>query len=672
MTSLKPTRRFFSILWSTTVLLAAVSPAQTVKTVAGGFVGDGRPATKASFQWPYFVVQDQSGNTYVTDFSAHRIRKINSSGIISTYAGTGISGYNGDNIPSNTAMLSYPTGMTMDSAGNIVFADGGNNRVRRIDPSGIITTIAGNGNAGYSGDGGPAIDATFDQPWGVTYDAAGNLYISDIGNARIRIVDTSGIINTYAGNGTQGYGGDGGPATDASLNLPRGLTVDSHNNLYIADTANHRVRIVDAGGTINTFAGNGQQGFSGDGGPATQAKIGNPRNVVFRTGTVYITNAGSSRVRSVPVSTGIINTFAGSFWGYDGDNNPPLSTEFTSVAGLLFRASGVLFGDTFNARIRQLTGGVVKTFAGGFIGDGRPATSAALVLPESLAFDSAGNYYIADYDGNSIRKIDTTGKITTVAGTGVSGYTGDGGPAITATLYLPQGVAVDSSGNIFIADSGNLVIRKVDTNGTITTLVADPTFEDLTGLALDSSGNLISADEAACVVRKITPNGAVSVIAGIQDTCGYNGDNIPATTAWLLQPYQVALDSRGNLFIADAGNNRIRRVSPTQKISTVAGDGNCGFSGDGGPATSAEMCFPLGVAVTRGGTLYIADTINLRIRKVASGVINTYAGSGLSGFNGEGLPALNTNLDDPVAVAVNPVGVLHLLDDSQVRVRRVR
>jgi trimeric autotransporter adhesin len=669
-----------ALLSAALLFLHAVSVAQSVTTVAGGFLGDGRQATQASFQFPYGVLRDSSGNTYVSDTYAQRIRKIASTGIISTFAGTGIAGYNGDGGPATSAQVFYPIGMALDPAGEVIFADTGNNRVRKIDLSGNVSTIAGNGTAGYTGDGGPATQASLDGPNYVTYDAAGNLYISDRYNNVVRKVDTTGIITTYAGNGTAGFCGDGGPATSACLNAPKGLTTDSSGDLYITDGLNVRIRGVNAAGTISTIAGNGQKGFSGDGGPATSAAIGNPLDVSYKSGVLYISNAGQSRVRQVTLSNGIINPFIGSTPGYDGDNHAPAATEFDVPTGIsAISTSAMLIVDRFNARLRKLSNGVVKTMAGGFTGDGNAATSAALVVPQAAAFDSSGNMYVVEYGGNRVRKVDTTGKITTVAGsaTGVSGYTGDGGPAKTALLYFPQAAIVDPSNNIFISDQGNNVIRKVDASGNISTFAANPNFGGGLGfMAFDSSGNLYVADAGACVVWKIDSSGNATVVAGVLFTCGYNGDKIKATSALLNSPWGVAFDSHGNGYIADSGNNRIRIVNTSGIIKTFAGNGTaCPLStepcGDGGAPTAAQLNVPLTVAVN-GGTVYIADESDLRIRKVAGGIISTYVGTGIGGYNGNNLPALSTNLDDPIAVAVNPVTKnVYVVDDVQARVRKV-
>ena len=666
-----------SLLFS--LVFSPFSLAQKVTTVAGGFIGDGRTATQASFQFPIGMAQDGHGNTYITDEGEQRVRKVTSAGVISTFAGTGLAGFTGDGGLATSARISSPVGVTVDAAGNIIFADAGNNRVRKINTAGIISTIAGNGTQGYSGDHGPAIDASMNVPWGVVYDTAGNLYISDRGNNVIRKVDTSGIITTFAGNGTAGFCGDGGQATQACLNFPRGLAFDARSTLYIADGMNHRVRAVTSAGIISTVAGDGDPGLSGDGGSATLAAIGSPRNVAIKGSILYISNAGQSRIRQVNLTNGMINPYIGSTFGYDGDHHTAANTLLDQTAAMIpLSNSTMAFIDIWNTRVRLLRGGLVTTVAGGFIGDGNPATSAAMVFPQSVSFDKAGNLFVAEFSGNRISRVDTTGKISTVVGQGgISGYSGDGGPALTAQIYFPQDAVVDAEGNLFISDQGNNVIRKVDTSGTITTFSADAQFGGGLGfMAFDPLGNLYVTDVGACMVWRLDANGNATGVAGVPFVCGYNGDNIQATTADLNAPYGIAFDPAGNLYIGDSGNNRVRKVTPSGVITTFAGDGtSCPLStdscGDGGPPTSAQFNFPMGLAISKG-VLYIVDEGDERIRKVAGGTISTYAGTGIGGYNGNNLPALSTNLDDPVDVAVNPAnGVLYLVDDLQARVRAV-
>lgn len=648
----------------------AVLGPQKVSTVVGGYVGDHGPATSAAIQDPSSPVMDSAGNLYVSDVTANRIRKVSPTSTITTYAGNGLCGYNGDGMASTKAMLCVPNGLAFDAAGNLVVADGGNSRIRRITKTGKISTIAGNGVFGYSGDGGPATSAAIGQPFMLAYDSSGNLYFSQVGNCVVRKVDTSGMISTVAGNGTCGYGGDNGPATAAMLNLPRGVAFDTAGNLYISDTDNFRIRSVTPGGTINTFAGTGQPGFSGDGGLATNAKIGRPRALAVQNGVLYITNAGRARFRSVDLTTNIINTYAGSTFGYDGDNHALLASQFAGGGSISFDLAGnPLLADNNNSRMRKATGGIVNTIAGGYLGDGGKATAAALVLPEALAIDKSGNFYIADYTGNRVRKV-SGGVISTIAGNGISGYSGDGGSATSAMLYVPQGVAVDSVGNVFIADSINGVIREVNTVGTISTFASNANFFDLYQMAVDAANNLYVADDGACVVWKITPAAVVSIAAGVLNTCGYNGDGIAATTAQLNTPYAVAVDSGGNLLIADYSNNRVRLViNASGTIVTIAGNGTCGYTGDGGSATSAELC-PNAVAADSKGTIYVADNYT-RIRKIKGATITTFAGSGF-GFNGDGLWPLYTALDEAVAVAVDSKGAVYVVDDWDHRVRKIQ
>ncbi len=260
--------------------------------------------------------------------------------------------------------------------------------------------------------------------------------------------------------------------------------------------------------------------------------------------------------------------------------------------------------------------------------------------------------------------------MSTIAGTGVSGYTD--GAAGSAVLNGPQGIAVDSGGNVFFADTNNAVIRKIDTGGTVSTFATDPGFSFLLQMATDPANNLYVADNGACVVWKITPAAVVSVIAGVVNSCGYNGDGIAATSAQLNGPYSVALDSTGDLFIADSNNNRVREVNTSAFISSVAGDGTCGSSGDGGSATAAEICSPFGVAVSKSGTIYLSDSSN-RVRQIKGGTITAYAGTGGKGyFNGDKLWPLLTSFDETIALALDSKNVLYVLDDIEHRVRQIK
>lgn len=661
--------------------LAANAATPIVTTVAGGYIGDGKQATSASLADPAAVARDASGNLYISDSDNCRIRKVAPTGTISTFAGTALCGYSGDGGPAKSARVSFPASLVFDPRGNLIFADEYNSVIRMISPAGTISTIAGNGIAGYSGDGGPATSANLSFPEGVSVDSTGRIYIADSSNAVIRMVDTAGVIHTVAGNHTSGFSGDGGPATSAEISSAMSVLAGGGGVFYIADTFNNRVRKVNADGIISTLAGNGSPGNSGSGGPGTSAAIGGARGLLLAGGKLCISTYGN--IWAMNLGTQIITLIAGDptgrNMGYNGDGNTALSTDFASPWGMAAGSgASLLVADTGNARVRRISASqVVTTFAGGYVGDDGPATAASLNDPGYVAFDPAGNLYIPDINNNRVRKVTPSGIITTFAGTGVVGYSGDGGPASAATFRNPEGVAADGNGNVYIADTGNGVIRKVDSSGTITTFVTTFTASNgfslnavACGLNVDGSGNLYAAD-GVFGVWKITPSGSTSIVAGVLYDLGYNGDGIPATQAWLYLPRGVAVDGAGNVYIADWLNSRVRNVDTVGIISTVAGNGSFGFSGDRGPAISATLWDPQDVAVDAKGNFYIADTFNYRIRVVNSvGTINTLAGSGGYSYNGNNLPATQTGMY-ALAVMVNPTGVVYYSDGFSNRVRKI-
>ena len=448
----------------------------TIDTFAGSRGGrDNGPATSAWLRGPQGVAVDGAGNLFIADSNDNRIRKVDSAGVITTVAGTGRSGFSGDGGPAVDAQLRYPTGVAVDGAGNLFIADRHNQRIRKVDTAGVITTVAGTGSFGLGGDGGPAVDAQLRYPSDVAVDGAGNFFIADNWNHRIRKVDSAGVITTVAGTGWGGgFSGDGGPATAARLNYPTGVAVDGAGNLFIADPDNHRIRKVDSAGVITTVAGTGEEGFSGDGGPATSARLDSPHGVaVDGAGNLFIADGGNRRIRKVDTA-GVITTVAGTGrrYGFSGDGGPAVDAQLRYPAGVTVDGAGNLFiAEWGNQRIRKVdSSGVITTVAGTGLGDGGPATSARLYRPGGVAVDGAGNLFIVDGGNDRIRKVDSAGVITTVAGTGRRGIVGDGGPAVDARLYEPEGVAVDGAGNLFIADSANFRIRKVDTAGVITTV----------------------------------------------------------------------------------------------------------------------------------------------------------------------------------------------------------
>jgi hypothetical protein len=334
---------------------------QKISTFAGngaaGYNGDNIQATAASLNGSYQIIFDRNDNLFVADYANHRVRKITPAGKITTIAGNGIGGYSGDGGLATSASMYYPEGLALDSAGNLFIADNGNSVIRKVDTFGIITTIAGNGNLGFSGDGGPAINAQLFNPGGLSLDKYGNLFFADIHNNRIRKIDKNGIISTVAGNGGYYYNGDNIPATSASLYTPHSVTVDSIGNIYIPDIYNNRVRKVSSNGTITTIAGNGTGSYSGDSGLATQATLYSPTGVLIdHIGNILITDFNNNVIRKVDTS-GIISTIAGTgAQGFSGDGGNAVSAVLNRPFSLVFNSSGDLyFVDRQNNRVRKIT-----------------------------------------------------------------------------------------------------------------------------------------------------------------------------------------------------------------------------------------------------------------------------------------------------------------------------
>ena len=484
--------------------------------------------------------------------------------------------------------------LSLDGSGDLYFINEYNTvqkddiRIRKVGTNGIITTIAGNGTPGFSGDGGQAIAAEIDPNSNISplLDSNGNLYFSD-GNTRIRKVDTHGIITTVAGDGTRGFGGDGGPVTSAEID-PDDLWLDSSGDIYFTDggfypygQSDARIRKVGTDGIINTVAGDGYQGLNGDGGPATRAEIYGDIAALDGSGAIYFVNWDPSRASE-------------SVW------------------------------------IRRVANGTITTFAGngteGVSGDEGLASTTEIDDPGGIAVDSNGNLYVADYNNYLIWKVDTLGAISPVAGDGEVGCYGVercsiSGPAIETPISSPLGLAVDHSENLFFA------------NG-------------------------------SCSVSRVDIYGVLTAFAGSADTCGYGGDGGPATSALLeFGVAAVAVDLTGNLYIGDTNSFRIRQVDANGVITTVAGNGAAGYSGDGELATNAEIGHPGGIAADIAGNLYIADGDNFRVRKVDNrGIITTVAGNGTTGFSGDGGPATNAQISDVTGLAIDKAGNLYIGD----------
>jgi hypothetical protein len=522
----------------------------------------------------------------------------------------------------------------VDNSGNLYIADQGNNVIREV-VQGTITTIVGDTNDSYNGDGIAAASAEVNNPAGVGVDRSGNLYIADTDNERIReVTGLTGLVSL--------------PQTAvASASAAQNVMLAINSNLTIS-----AISVPQSYGAVQEYSVGAISGCVADG----------------------VTNNADGTICTVPA------TFQP---GYPGVRQIPLAVQ-TSAGLFQFALQG-----TGVAPLLAFGPGIISTYAGSgtaaYGGDGGAATSAQLNQPFNTAIDAAGNLYIADELNSMVRKVTPGGTITTVAGTGTTAYGGDGGAATSAELDLPFGVAVDGAGNLYVADTGNQRVRKVTPGGTITTVAGTGTGgyngDSITAtsaelyspeaVAVDSAGNLYIADNGNQRVRKVTSGGTITTVAGT-GTAGYNGDNIAATSAELNSPTGVSVSGAGNLYIADESNSRIRMVTPAGIITTVAGNGTAGYSGDNIAATGAELNNPTGVALDGAGNLYIADEGNSRIRKVTpSGTITTVAGTGIAGYNGDNITATTAELYVPTGVALDAAGNLYIADDANNRVRKV-
>jgi len=691
-----------------------------INTVAGGGTVNSSPAS-ADIPGPTSLIEDAQGNVYVTAPFSEYVFEL-SGGVVTQFTGVGYIADHAKPGQAKTEPMWNAYSLAIDKLGNIYLADTGNNSVRKITPSGEFSTIAGVSKPCYQGrcgDNGPATSAKLNAPQGVAVDFAGNVYIADTGDNRVRVIKTDGNIYPFAGNynvascsSPTSPCGDGGPGPKASLNAPIGLAVDSKNNVYIADSGDNRIRVMNVKTRIiNAFAGSGNScapstNPCGDGGSALQANLGAPRGVsVDKAFNVYIADTRDNRIRVV--TSGTINTFAGTgIHGFQGDGGSPASAQLAGPNGVLVDGAGNVFiADTGNQRVREVTAGVIQTiFGGGNGGDGAGATAAQLADPYGVALDSSNNYYIADTVNNRIREV-SGGNIQTVAGNGLNGYSGDGGAATSAELNSPLGLAVDGSGNIFIADTNNRVVREVS-GGNITTFAGtgapcnpptggcgdggaavDAKLTAPSTVAVDSNGNVFIADPSSEKVREVS-NGIINTFAGTGNA-GRSGDGGPATAAELKNPSGVAVDASDNVYIADAGNNVIRCVLgavggcgdvqhtyAVGDIITYAYNGAIMFQGDGGLAINASRWNPTHVAVDSRGNLFIGGGNDEVVQRVdlATGIIVTVAGNDTTayfyGFSGDGGLATKAHIDN-AGLAIDSNESLYIADAGNNRIREV-
>jgi mucin-19 len=706
-----------------------ITPAGLISTVAGNGTttfADGT-GTNATFNQPTGVAIDSSGNIYVADRSNNRIRKITSAGVVTTFAGSSAGSANGTG---TNATFNAPRGVTVDSEGNVYVADGGNNCIRKITPEGVVTTLAGGTSGSLNGTG---TNARFWNPQGVAVDSSGNIYVADRSNNRIRKITSAGVVTTLAGN-TVGY--QDGTGTNALFNQPYGITVDSAGTVYVADTLNYRIRKITSGGVVTTLAGSGTATFAD--GTGTNASFNTPQGIaVDSSGNVYVGDTNNDLIRKI-TPTGLVTTLAGSeFAGFtDSLQNGGVSGALLNLprAVAVDSSSTMYVADTTNHRIRKITsGGVVTTLAGSgtaTFADGT-GTNASFNTPQGIAVDSAGNVYVGDTLNNRIRKITPEGLVTTLAGSGTAQF-GDG-TGTNASFNNPYGVTVDSAGIVYVIDKLNYRVRKITSAGVVTTLAGNGTAQYLEGtgtaarflnpfgIVVNSAGTLMYVTDSN-YIRIITSAGVTSFLAGQATAGSANGTGVnasfngpreitllaagtsvyvadtgnhiirrvttdfgvttkysgfggagfresPVANVQYNNPSGIAVNSAGLVYVADTNNNRIRRIAAgsdnTGVVTTVVGTSTAGYTDGGGWFNS-----PFGIATDWDGNMYVADTINNRIRKITSTtVVTTFAGNGLaSSGNGTGTDA---TFNQPRGVAIGSDGTVYVADTSNNRIRRI-
>jgi hypothetical protein len=669
--------------------------------------------TNASFNYPLGIAVDSTGNVYVADYANNLIRKITSVGVVTTLAGSGTNVYL--DATGTNAGFRNPVGLVIDSVGNLYVTDEYSPRIRKITSSGVVTTLAGSGTATYLDATGT--NAGFWAPQGITIDFAGNMYVADYGNQRIRKITSAGVVTTLAGSGTATY--LDGTGTNAGFKNSEGITVDSMGNVYIADCDNHRIRRIETLGVgVSVMAGSGTATYLDGIGINAGFQSTIWGLAIDPLGNIYVGDGTSNRIRKI-TSAGVVSTFAGSGTATYLDGIGTNAGFNDSRAVTLDLAGNLYVADLGNQRIRKITSaGVVTTLAGKGTAtylDGI-GTNAGFNNPWSLAVDTSGNVYVDDYSNNRIRKITSDGVVTTLAGGNATLSYADG-IGTNAAFRQPYGIAVDLTGNVYLSDSTNNRIRKITSAGVVTTfagglLGTTATFADgigtnagfssPSGLSVDSVGNIYVADRNNGYIRKITPSQVVSTITNIQAYCvsvdsignlyvATTGSQIkklsaplPVSTlagsgtatyldgvgvnAGFLNPRGVTVDSTGNVYLADAGNQRIRKITSAGVVTTLAGSGTATFFD--GTGTNAGFNNPYAVAIDSLGNVYVTDYNNNRIRKITSaGVVTTFVGSGAASYgNGTGI---NSGFNSPSGICIDSSGNLYVSDYGNQRIRKI-
>ncbi len=640
-----------------------------VTTFAGKAVYDGDNGTlkDTGFASPNSLAYDSSGNLFVSDYCS--IRKITSSGLVSTLAGIAGSCGSTDGTGS-VARFNNIWGMAIDSSDNIFVVDLSNATIRKVTPQGVVTTFAG--SAGVSGStDGTGSNARFSYPIGIAIDSSDNLYVTDRGNHTIRKITPAAVVTTFAGMAGVS-GSSNGTGTSAKFYYPAGITIDSSGNLYVADEINHLIRKITPAAVVTTFAGSAGVSGTNDG-TGTNARFYNPRGITIdSSGNLFVADSNSGLIRKITTGA-VVTTLCGGYSDQFKDGTGS-AAAFYSPEGLVIADTGnLIVADLSNQSLRQVTpAGVVTTISSRYKSYDGTGVAARFRAPRGLAVDSHGNVFVAEQNDHTIRKITPDGVVTTFAGlSGVSGSTDAVGS--NARFYNPTDIAIDNLDNLFVTDLNNNAIRKITPAGLVSTFVGSPAFNGPFSIAVDSSNYLYVAD-FSCTVRKISPAGVVSSFVGTENNYGHaDGNGVDAQFYYI---HDLTVDQDGNIFVADVDESSgeysyIRKITPDGDVSTVAG----GYSVNGfanGPGLDATFGQTLGITNDGVGNLYVADANNYSIRKIDSDYnVTTLAGSSTQSPGRDDGVGTSATFNLPFGITFDPSGILYVSDIGNRTIRKI-